>query len=132
FEQAPRFPEYEHENHIPVYIPEPEHPEDLVPAKDEAPIPPLPPSFLFPRIRPLHTRAAIRQMRATSPSTYHLLLPSRTLPTLLPIPLPVPSTSRRADIPKADTPPRKRLLLTTPRHGYEIGESSATAAARQP
>ncbi|GKG36427.1 hypothetical protein Tco_0444105, partial [Tanacetum coccineum] len=26
------------EDHVPVYIPEPEHPEDLVPAKDEAPM----------------------------------------------------------------------------------------------
>ncbi|GJT17128.1 reverse transcriptase domain-containing protein [Tanacetum coccineum] len=42
------------------------------------------------------------------------------------------STSRRADIPEADTPPRKRLLLTTPRPGCEVGESSAAAAARQP
>ncbi|GJV74417.1 hypothetical protein Tco_1506001 [Tanacetum coccineum] len=131
FEQAPRSPEYVPEDHVPVYIPEPEHPEDLVPAEDEAPIPPLPPSFLAPRIRPPHTRAAMRQMRATAPSTYHSLLPSGT-PPLLPIPLPAPSTSRRADIPEADTPPRKRLLLTTPRPGCEIGESSATAAARQP
>ncbi|GJT41763.1 hypothetical protein Tco_0941628 [Tanacetum coccineum] len=130
-EQAPRSPEYVPENHIPVYIPEPEHPEDLVPAEDEAPIPPLSPFFLSPRIRPLHTRAAMRQMRAASPSTYHSLLPSGT-PPLLPIPLPAPSTSRRADIPEADTPPRKRLLLTTPRPGCEIGESSAAAAARQP
>ncbi|GKA38040.1 hypothetical protein Tco_0724605 [Tanacetum coccineum] len=45
------------EDHVLVYIPEPEHPEDLVPAEDEAPIeayitevafapPPPPPSFL--------------------------------------------------------------------------------------
>ncbi|GJU64414.1 hypothetical protein Tco_1246249 [Tanacetum coccineum] len=110
-EQAPRSPEYipdpiELEDHVPVYIPEPEHPEDLVPAEDEAPTPPLPPFFLAPRIRPPHTRAAMRQMRATSPSTYHSLLPSGT-PTI-------------------------RLLLTTPRPGCEIGESFATAAARQP
>ncbi|GJR76355.1 hypothetical protein Tco_0088720 [Tanacetum coccineum] len=97
----------------------------------EAPIPILSPSFLAPRIRPPHTRAAIRQMRATTPSTYHSLLPSGT-PPLLPIPLPAPSTSRRADIPEADTPPRKRLLLTTPKPGYEIRESSATTVARQP
>ncbi|GJX47623.1 putative reverse transcriptase domain-containing protein [Tanacetum coccineum] len=63
----------------------------------------------------------MRQMRATAPSTYHSLLPSGT-PPLLPIPLPAPSTSRRADIPEADTPPWKRLLLTTPRPGCEIGE----------
>ncbi|GKF14243.1 hypothetical protein Tco_0055705, partial [Tanacetum coccineum] len=65
------------------------------------------------------------------PSTYHSLLPSGT-PPLLSIPLPAPSASRRAEIPEVDTPPRKKLLLTTPRLGCEIGESSATAAARQP
>ncbi|GJS09628.1 hypothetical protein Tco_0366424 [Tanacetum coccineum] len=134
-EQAPRSPEYvpdpiELEDHIPVYIPEPEHPEDLVPAEDEAPTPPLPPFFLSPRIRPPRTRAAMAQMRATAPSTYHSLLPSGT-PPLLPIPLPAPSTSRRADIPEADTPPQKRLLLTTPRPSCEVGESSVAAAARQ-
>nr|GFC33763.1 hypothetical protein [Tanacetum cinerariifolium] len=74
---------------------------------------------------------AMAQMRATVPSTYHSLLPSGT-PPLLPIPLPVPSPSRRAEIPEADTPPRKRLLLTAPRHGCEVRESSAAAAARQP
>ncbi|GJU15129.1 putative reverse transcriptase domain-containing protein [Tanacetum coccineum] len=71
------------------------------------------------------------QMRATTPSTYHSLLPSGT-PLLLPIPLLTPSTSRRADIPEANTPPQKRLLLTTPRPSCEVGESSAAAAARQP
>ncbi|GJS22457.1 hypothetical protein Tco_0451089 [Tanacetum coccineum] len=121
-EQAPCSPEYvpdpmELEDHVPVYIPEPEHPEDLVPAKDEAPIeayitkvasaPPPPPSFLPSLIRPPRT------------------------PPLLPIPLHAPSTSRRVDIPEADTPPQKRLLLTAPRPRCEVGESSA-AAARQP
>nr|GEW28647.1 hypothetical protein [Tanacetum cinerariifolium] len=144
-EQAPRFPEYvldpiELEDHVPAHIPE--HPEDLVPVKDEAPIqayipevasaptPPLPPSFLSLRIRPPHTRAAMAQMRAAVPSTYHSLLPSGT-PPLLPIPLHVPSTSRRAEIPEADTPPQKRLLLTAPKPGCEVGESSVAAAARQ-
>ncbi|GJS40630.1 hypothetical protein Tco_0565673, partial [Tanacetum coccineum] len=37
--------------------------EDHVPARDEAPTPLLPPFFLTPRIRPPHTRAAMRQMR---------------------------------------------------------------------
>ncbi|GJX96030.1 hypothetical protein Tco_0351828 [Tanacetum coccineum] len=64
-------------------------------------------------------------------TSYHSLHPSGT-PPLLPIPLPAPSNSRRADIPKADTPPRKRLLLTTPRPRCEVGESSAAAAVRQP
>nr|GEW90169.1 hypothetical protein [Tanacetum cinerariifolium] len=133
-EQAPCSPEYvpdpiELEDHVPAYILE--HPEDLVPAEEEAPIeayipevdftptPPLPPSFLSLRIRPPHTRAAIAQKRDAVPSTYHSLLPSGT-PPLLPIPLPVPSTSRRDEIPEADTPPRKRLLLTTPRPGYTM------------
>ncbi|GJZ35211.1 hypothetical protein Tco_0581028 [Tanacetum coccineum] len=144
-EQAPHSPEYvpdpmELEDHVPVYIPEPEHPEDLVPAEDEAPIeayiteiasvPPPPPSFLPLLIRPLRTRASMAQIRAAAPSTYHPLLLSGT-PPLLPIPLPVPSTSYKADIPEADTPPRKRLLLTAPRPGCEVGESCA-AAARQP
>ncbi|GKE98409.1 hypothetical protein Tco_0021760 [Tanacetum coccineum] len=98
-EQAPRSPEYAPEDHVPVYIPEPKHPEDFVP------------------------------MRAAAPSTYHSLLPSGTPPFL---PIPLPSTSRRADIPEADTPPRKRLLLTTPRPECEVRESSAAAATRQP
>ncbi|GJY07502.1 hypothetical protein Tco_0374556 [Tanacetum coccineum] len=135
-EQAPRSPEYipdpmELEDHVPVYILEPEHPEDLVPAEDEAPTPLLPPFFLSPRIRPLSPRALEVEMRDVASALYHSLHPSGT-PPLLPIPLPAPSTSRRADIPEADTPPRKRLLLTTPRPGCEIGESSAAAAARQP
>ncbi|GJT15561.1 hypothetical protein Tco_0874267 [Tanacetum coccineum] len=98
---------------------------------EQAPTPLLPPSCLSLRIRPPHTRAAMRQMRAAAPSTYHSLLPSGT-PPLLPIPLPAPFTSRRANIPEADMPPRKRLLLTTPRPGCEVGESSVAAAARQP
>ncbi|GJY41644.1 hypothetical protein Tco_0428914 [Tanacetum coccineum] len=143
-EQAPRSPEYipdliELEDHVPVYIPEPKHLEDLVPAEDEAPIEAYitevasapPPSFLPSLIRPPRTRAAMAQMRAASPSTYHPLLPLGT-PPLLPIPPPAPSTSHRADIPEADTPPRKRLLLTAPKPGCEVGESSAAAAARQP
>ncbi|GKF26753.1 hypothetical protein Tco_0082647, partial [Tanacetum coccineum] len=130
-EQAPRYPEYVPEDHIPVYIPESEHLEDLVPAEDEAPIPPLSPSFLAPRIRPLSPRALKVEMRDVASALYHSLHPSGTLP-LLHIPLPAPSSSRRADIPKADTPPQKRLLITTPRPGCEIGESSTAAAARQP
>nr|GFB94590.1 hypothetical protein [Tanacetum cinerariifolium] len=116
-EQTPRSPEYVHdpielEDHLPAHIPE--HPEDLVPAEDEAPIE----AYIL--------RAAMAQMRAAVPSTYHSLLPSGTPPLL-----PIPSTSHRAEIPEADTPPQKRLLLTTPRPGCEVGESFA-AAARQP
>ncbi|GJT12660.1 hypothetical protein Tco_0859702 [Tanacetum coccineum] len=147
-EQAPCSPEYvpdpmELEDYVPVYIPEPKHPEDLVLVEDEAPIkayitevpsaptPPLPPpSFLPSLIRPPRTRAVMAQIRAATPSTYHPLLPSWTS-LLLPIPLPAPSTSHIADILEADSPPRKRLLLTAPRPRGEVGESSA-AVARQP
>nr|GFA96989.1 hypothetical protein [Tanacetum cinerariifolium] len=42
------------------------------------------------------------------------------------------STSRRTDIPEADMPPRKRACLTAPTPEFEIRESSAAGAARQP
>ncbi|GJS32904.1 hypothetical protein Tco_0531286 [Tanacetum coccineum] len=54
---------------------------------------------------------------------------------LSPTPSPLlflPSTSRRADIPEADIPPQKRLLLTVPTLRFEVGESSAAVAARHP
>ncbi|GKB81324.1 reverse transcriptase domain-containing protein [Tanacetum coccineum] len=116
-EQAPRSLEYvpdpiELEDHIPVYIPEPEHPEDLVPAEGSS-------------------HGSDEATHHHPPPPYHSLLPSGT-PPLLPIPLPAPSTSCSADIPEADTPPRKRLLLTTPRPSCEVRESSVAAAARQP
>ncbi|GJV47677.1 hypothetical protein Tco_1437889 [Tanacetum coccineum] len=114
--------------HSPEYVPDPIELEDHL--EDEAPTSLLPPSFLSPRIRPLSPRALAAEMRDVASSLHHSLHPSRT-PPLLPIPLPVPSTSRRADILEADTPPQKRLLLTTPRPGCEVGESSVAAAARQ-
>ncbi|GJZ08102.1 hypothetical protein Tco_0542385 [Tanacetum coccineum] len=66
-EHAPHPLEYvpdlmELEDHVPLYIPEPEHPGDLVPTEDEAPIepyitevasaptPPLPPPSLLPTL----------------------------------------------------------------------------------
>nr|GEU87780.1 hypothetical protein [Tanacetum cinerariifolium] len=111
-EQEPRSIEYvpdpiELENHVPVYIPE--HPEDLLPTEDEVPI-----------------EAYIPKMRAAVPSTYHSQLPSGT-PPLLPIPLHVPSTSRIVEIPEADTPPQKRLLLTAPRPGCEKDRAAVRA-----
>ncbi|GKB13255.1 hypothetical protein Tco_0847178 [Tanacetum coccineum] len=106
-------------------------PHSQMPAKDEAPTPLLPPYFLSLRIRPLSHRALAAEMRDVASALHHSLHPLGT-PPLLPIPLPAPSTSHKADIPEADTPPRKRLLLTTPRPGCEVGESSAAAAARQP
>nr|GFA22891.1 hypothetical protein [Tanacetum cinerariifolium] len=101
FEQAPHSPEYVPRDHVPVFVPEFEHPEDLVPAEDEVPASLIPPGFLSPRT-----------------------------PPLLPIPLSTPSTSRRAGILEADTPPQNRPLLATHRPRCKVGETSA--AARRP
>nr|GEX93989.1 hypothetical protein [Tanacetum cinerariifolium] len=82
FEQVPHSPEYVPRDHAPLFVPEFEHPEDLVPAEEEAPTSFLPPGFFSPQL----------------------------------------------GLPEADTPPRNRPLLATPRPGCEVGESSATAA----
>nr|GFD33808.1 hypothetical protein [Tanacetum cinerariifolium] len=128
FEQVPHPPEYVPRDHVPVFVPEFEHPEDLVPAEGEAPTSLLPPGFLSPRIRPLSPRALKAEMNAIASSLHHSLHPSGTPPLL---PISTPSTSRRAGIPKANTPPRNRPLLATPRPGCEVGESSDAAARRQ-
>nr|GEW52606.1 hypothetical protein [Tanacetum cinerariifolium] len=106
-------------DYVPVFVPEFEHPKDLVPAEDEAPASLLPPRFLSPRIQHLSLRALRAEMNVIASSLYHSLHPSGT-PPLLPIPLSTPSTSRRAGIPEADTPPRNRPLLATPRPGCEV------------
>nr|GFA13713.1 hypothetical protein [Tanacetum cinerariifolium] len=126
FEQAPHSPEYVPRDHVPVFVPEFEHPKDLVPAKDEAPASLLPPGFLSPRIRPLSPRALMAEMNAIASSFYHSLHPSGT-PPLLPLPLSTPSTSRRAGIPEADTPPWNRPLLATPRPGCEKDRAAMRA-----
>nr|GEZ75346.1 hypothetical protein [Tanacetum cinerariifolium] len=128
--EAPHSPEYVPRDYVPVFVPEFEHLEDLVPAEDEAPASLLPPGFLSPRIRPLSPRALRAEMNVIASSLYHLLHPSGR-PPLLPIPLSIPSTSHRAGIPEADTPPRNRPLLATPRPGCEVGESFAAAARQQ-
>nr|GFA87202.1 hypothetical protein [Tanacetum cinerariifolium] len=62
-----------------------------------------------------HSPEALKaEINAISSSFYHSLHPSGP-PPLLPIPLSTPSTGRRAGIPEADTPPRNRPLLATPR-----------------
>ncbi|GKE93464.1 hypothetical protein Tco_1574559 [Tanacetum coccineum] len=73
------------------------------------------------------------------PSSLTLLLsplpqiPSPPLPLLAPSsPLLLPATDHMEDVPEADVPPRKRLCFTAPAPRFEVGESSAAAAARQP
>ncbi|GJY13723.1 hypothetical protein Tco_0383032 [Tanacetum coccineum] len=96
-------------------------------------------------IRSLGYRAAMNRMRAKAAATSHslplplpfILSPTRPdapppLPTSAPTSLPpllLPSTSRREDRPEVNLPPRKRLgIALGPK--YEVGESSAAAAAR--
>nr|GFA15224.1 hypothetical protein [Tanacetum cinerariifolium] len=102
FEQAPHSPEYVPRDNVPVFITELEHPEDLVPAEAE--------------------------MNAIASSFHRSLHPSGSPPLL---PISTPSTSRRAGIPEANTPPQNRPLLTTPRPWCEVGESSAATSRRQ-
>ncbi|GKD66608.1 hypothetical protein Tco_1308716 [Tanacetum coccineum] len=85
---------------------------------------PSPPTHTSPTYAevPLGYRAAMIRSSAASPLP--LLAPSSLL--LL------PATNRREDVLKADVTPRKRLCLTAPASRFEVGESSAAAAARQP
>nr|GEW23699.1 hypothetical protein [Tanacetum cinerariifolium] len=112
-------------------------PSFLMPLPIFTPLPP--PPIILPR-----TRASMALMRSAVPSTFILAPRSRTspigTPPLLPIPLPtssfplplsLPSTSGSESIPEADIPLRKRAHFTTPTSGYEIGESSIVAVARQ-
>nr|GFC87424.1 hypothetical protein [Tanacetum cinerariifolium] len=82
FEQAPHSPKYVPRDHVLVFVPEFEHPEDLVTAKDEAPASLLPPGFLSPHIRPLNPRALEAEMNAIASSLYHSLHLSGTPPLL--------------------------------------------------
>nr|GEX51326.1 putative reverse transcriptase domain-containing protein [Tanacetum cinerariifolium] len=73
-----------------------------------------------------------------SPTSYPLppfLMPLpifTPLPTSsFPLPLSLPYTSGSESIPEADIPLRKRARFTTLTGGYEVGESSVDAAARQ-
>nr|GFC36250.1 hypothetical protein [Tanacetum cinerariifolium] len=43
--------EYVPRDHVPVFVPEFKHPEDLVPAEEEAPASLLPPRYLSPPVR---------------------------------------------------------------------------------
>nr|GFA26977.1 hypothetical protein [Tanacetum cinerariifolium] len=55
-----------------------------------------------------------------------------SLPTSsFPLPSSLPSTSGSESIPDAGIPLWKRARFTTPTGGYEVGESSVVAAARQ-
>nr|GEW65102.1 hypothetical protein [Tanacetum cinerariifolium] len=93
---------------------------------------------------PFPSEASMVIIRSAAPSTFILAPLSRTPPigtrSLLPIPLPtpsfplpllLPSSSGSKSIPEADMSLRKRTRFTTPTGGYEVGESSVAAVARQ-
>ncbi|GKC28426.1 hypothetical protein Tco_1035720 [Tanacetum coccineum] len=96
----------------------------------QIPSPPLPlpspPTYTCPTYdeAPLGYRAAEIRLRAVSP-----LLSPTSPPTHHPLQLPAPSTSHRADIPVADIPPRKRLLLTAPHLDASIRASKRRTMA---
>nr|GEZ41067.1 hypothetical protein [Tanacetum cinerariifolium] len=109
----------------------------LMPLHIFTPLPP--PPIILPR-----TRASMALMRSAAPSAFILAPRSRTppigTPPLLPIPLPtsslplpllLPSTYGSESTPEADIPLRKKSRFTTSTGGYEVGESSIAAAARQ-
>ncbi|GJU73657.1 hypothetical protein Tco_1265062 [Tanacetum coccineum] len=138
---------------IPAPVPTPvwsdaEIPSPSLPLSPPSPVlsPAPPPS----PIRPLGYRAAMIRMRAEAAFTSHSLplpppfilsptksdAPSLGIPPLLPISVPtsspsliLPSASHREDKPEVTLPPRKRLGIALG-PGYEVGESSSTAAAR--
>ncbi|GJW62750.1 hypothetical protein Tco_0112085 [Tanacetum coccineum] len=64
------------------------------------------------------------RLRATSPSTHHL----SEIPSL---PLLLPSTTHRDDLPEADMPLWKRACFTTPTSRFEVGESSSAITDMQ-
>ncbi|GKD28602.1 hypothetical protein Tco_1239380, partial [Tanacetum coccineum] len=120
----------------------------VAPALPSSPLPIVPHPYGSPNhVRaPPGFRAAMGRLRASSPSTHHLLRPSLPLPPppsslhlappVLTSPLPpllkslfIPPVDHMEDIPKAELPPHKRLCLTTPISRYEVGESS-TAVLR--
>ncbi|GJR80925.1 hypothetical protein Tco_0151710 [Tanacetum coccineum] len=83
---------------------------------------------------PLGYRAAMIRSRVASPSP----IPSPRLrrAKIFVRPQSLMSAATEAliatDVPEADVPPQKRLCLTAPSPRFEVGESSAAAAARQP
>nr|GEW62645.1 putative reverse transcriptase domain-containing protein [Tanacetum cinerariifolium] len=69
-------------------------------------------------------RAVGIRLKVASPPTHH---PSE-IPSL---PLLLPSTTYRDDLPEADMPLQKRARFTAPTGRFKVGESSSAAATRQ-
>ncbi|GJW91015.1 putative reverse transcriptase domain-containing protein [Tanacetum coccineum] len=101
---------------------------------DETAAIPPPPVSLY-TIVPL-SQTCLQEWRTAptppSPSPSPLSPLSSPLPRIPSPPLLLPSPTRRDIIPEADMPLWKRARFAAPSHGFEIRESSAAAAARQP
>ncbi|GJS37830.1 hypothetical protein Tco_0536212 [Tanacetum coccineum] len=147
---------------IPVVDPVPSAGDTEAFETDESAPTPRPPQIRIPFVRPEPLMSASMEARIAehaaaptpplpiAPSQLSLPSPLTTIPTDAGAPLGyraagirmraavasppslLPPTSPRTDVPEAEMPPRKRACLTTPAPGYEIGESSAAGAARQP
>ncbi|GJS78238.1 hypothetical protein Tco_0728119 [Tanacetum coccineum] len=89
------------------------------------------PQPLLPLSIDARVKAWIAAATPSSPSPSLLSPLSSPLPRIPSAPLPS-SPTHRDSIPEAEMPPRKRVLFFTLSHRFEIGESSAAAAARQP
>nr|GEY62243.1 hypothetical protein [Tanacetum cinerariifolium] len=106
-------------------------------AMSSLPSSPLSPwSSPSPQIPPLPQILSPSSVLSPAPPPSPIHAPSLGIPLLLPIsaltsspPLQLPSASRREDRPDVTLPPRKRLGIALG-PGYEVGESSSTAAAR--
>ncbi|GKD30702.1 hypothetical protein Tco_1241480 [Tanacetum coccineum] len=83
---------------------------------------PSPPTHTRPTYAdaPLGYRATMIRSRVASPSTHHLS------------PLLLPSSTHRDDIPEANMPLQKRACFAAPTSRFEVEESLAATAARQP
>nr|GFA54045.1 hypothetical protein [Tanacetum cinerariifolium] len=93
-----------------------------------------PPQIPFPPLPPILSPPSPVLSPALPPSPIHA--PSSGAPLLLPIsastsspPLQLPSANHREDRPEVTLPPRKKLGIALG-PGYEVGESSSTAASR--
>ncbi|GKA65755.1 hypothetical protein Tco_0765462 [Tanacetum coccineum] len=96
------------------------------PSEAEVPPPPLPVSSLP---LPLPSPPTTSPTYAEAPLGYRL---ARIRMRAVTPPLLLPSTSYRTNIPEAEMPAQKKASFTTPASRFEVRESSAAAAARQP
>nr|GEY34576.1 retrovirus-related Pol polyprotein from transposon TNT 1-94 [Tanacetum cinerariifolium] len=105
------------DEHVPVYVLEPEHPEYHAPSDDDIQVEDQPyVDDASPTVEPPGYIADSDSMEddPEEDSSYRTAM-----------------TRMRDDIPEEDMPPRRRFVLTVPLHGCDVAESSA-AAARAP